>query len=173
MLLVFAILLTVSKQAEAQLGFGIGLAAPLSGRNIATDAELFGGGIVHVTQRLDASPQLLGEFHYAFKINDKVGVGPAMGFMPRVDFGSASSLEKESPVSAGFGMVVQCGMGSRKQKLNFGIMWAISVPIDQVGDLWQDGFQAPRTLQDIPIVPQIEHKSVSRVMFTMSVSGIF
>lgn len=165
-------LLLSASPAFAQVQVGIGLGAPVSGRYIPLDGHIDSTGEVTIDRTLDSSPQLVVQVLRTFKLKEKLGVGPFLGFCPKVDFGTSSNTSAETPLGAGFGFLISTNAGA-KQRINFGLMWLITPPMSQVNPAWRDGFQAPRTSQGIPQDIRLEKSSVSRIMLTMTVSGIF
>lgn len=171
-ILVIAAIIFAASTAYAQVEVGLGLGAPLTAANIPTEAHLDGSGIVHVDKTLDASPQIMVEVHRVFKMNEKYGVGPFIGFAPKIDFGLATNNQTEQPIGAGFGMLTSIHAG-QKYRLNVGLMWLITGAVKQVDPAWQDGFQAPRNRQDLPMDVGHVTKSTNRILLTMTVSGLF
>ena len=171
LLLTGLFLLTISSSAFAQIKLGLGLAVPLSARNIVVTAHVDNAGVVHVDKTLDASPQILVELHRTFKVNKDYEIGPVVGFCPKIDFGSASNSNTEHLVGAGFGLVITKPVSDKKY-INIGVMWIVSSPVSQVNPEWREGFQAPRT-NNIPLDVRTRINSVNRIMFTMTISGLF
>lgn len=167
-----AVFLLAAVPASAQIQMGFGLGAAVMNRSVSTEAHIETGGVVRVDRLLDASPQLIIEFHRSFKVSQNHGVGPMIGIAPHINFGSATNAETEQPVGAGFGGVLSTAAGG-KHRINIGLMWMITAPLYRVDDAWKDGYQAPRGAGDVPLQPRVERRSVNRLMLTMSVSGIF
>lgn len=172
-LLAFLAAITIAAPTYAQgIELGIGITAPLTGRSIVTTASIDDLGIVHATRTLDTAPQIVIEFHKTFKAG-KLGIGPMIGFAPKIDFGTVSNLETEQPLGAGFGIAVQIP-SPRKQKFNVGLLWLITSPVTQLSPDFVDGFQAPRTSISGPPLPlSFERHSVNRICLTLTVSGLF
>jgi hypothetical protein len=162
----------VPATARAQgVEFGVGIAAPVTNRDVVMAAKLDGLGVVRATRSLDASPQLFGELHKVFKVGPKLAMGPMIGFTPAVNLGITSNDQAEQPVGAGFGLLLQVP-SKLKQHINVGVLWLITAPMPQMATGWLDGYQAPRTGQfGTPIEPEFKRASLNRVMLTMTVSG--
>lgn len=169
--LTIAMLLTATS-AFAQVEVGLGLGAPITARSIPTSAHIDNAGTVRVDETLDASPQIVIEVHRTFKLREKLAFGPYLAFAPKIDFGTSSNIGSQTPLGAGFGLLLSTNAGA-KHRINFGGMWLITTPLTQVNPAWRDGFQAPRSSQDLPQEIRFEKGSVSRLMLTMTVSGIF
>jgi hypothetical protein len=167
-----AFVLLISSYSSAQFALGLGIGAPVSGASIATYGHVDSSGVVHIDKTLDASPQILIEVHRLFKMNAKYGVAPFIGFAPKIDLGLATNGAGEQPIGAGFGALLSVAAGG-KYRMNVGAMWLITGPIQQIDPAWQNGFQAPRSRQDLPLDISYTIKSVNRVMLTLTVSGIF
>lgn len=166
------LLLAFASPSFAQVQVGLGLGAPITNRSLVTAAHIDNAGIVRADETLDASPQIVIEIHRTFKLKEKLGFGPYIGFAPKIDFGTSSNVGSATPLGAGFGLLLSTNAGA-KHRLNFGAMWLITTPLTQVNPAWRDGFQAPRSNQDVPQEIRVEKGSVNRLMLTMTVSGIF
>lgn len=165
----------VSAQEEAPfwgISLGVGVVAPLSGRDIVTEAHNDDTGVVRVDRVLDNSPELAIEVHKAFAITDTFGLGPAFLFAPKFDFGSTSNTTSEQPVGVGLGGVVSVDAGG-KRTFNIGLFWMMYEPMDQVSPDFVDGFQAPRDSDDSPISPTFKKSSPNRLVITFTLGGLF
>jgi len=159
-------------RASAQVQVGLGLGAPVVGRVIPTSGHIDNAGVVTIDSTLDSSPQIVVEVHRTFKMAQKVGIGPYLGFAPKVDFGTSSNSGSETPLGAGFGFLVSTDAGA-KHRINIGAMWLITAPVTQINPAWRDGYQAPRSNQGIPQEIRTEKGSVNRLMLTLTFSGLF
>lgn len=169
---IIAIVLMLASPVYAQIQIGVGLGAPIVGNYIPTTGHVDSAGVVTIDSTLDSSPQIVVEVHKTFQVHEKLGIGPFLGFAPKIDFGTASNSQSESPIGAGMGFLVSTSAGG-KHRLNIGLMWLITGPITQVNPAWRDGYQAPRSLQGVPLDLRTERGSVNRVMLTFTVSGMF
>lgn len=170
--LTMLLLLALPSIAHAQIQLGLGLGAAVVGRTIPTSGHVDSAGVVTIDSTLDSSPQIVVEVHRTFKVASKLGIGPFLGFAPKVDFGTTSNAGSETPLGAGFGFLVSTNAGA-KHRINIGAMWLVTAPVTQVNPDWRDGFQAPRTSQGIPQDIRSFKGSVNRLMLTLTVSGIF
>lgn len=157
------------KAQGIELGVGVGV--PISSRDITTEAVVDSFGIVRTARVLDSGPQILVEFHKTFKAG-QMGIGPMIGFVPKIDFGTVTNAETEQPVGAGVGLLVKIPSKS-KQHFNVGVLWVITAPVSKVDAAWQNGFQAPRGVSGIPLPPQFTRSSVNRLMLVTTISGLF
>jgi hypothetical protein len=161
---------TLSYAQGIEMGFGIGV--PLTSRNITTDALVDSLGVVRATRTLDAGPQILLEFHKAFKVKE-LGIGPMIGFLPKIDFGTVTNAESEQPIGAGIGILVKVP-SKTKQHFNIGVLWVVTAPVQKVDSQWVDGFQAPRaSVSGLPLEVQFSRGSTNRLMIVATVSGLF
>jgi hypothetical protein len=159
------------KEEKSGIEFGVGITAPLTQRNIITEAHNDTLGVTRVDRALDGSPQILVELHKTYKVNKSLAVGPMIAFTPKIDMGLTSNTATEQPLGAGFGFIVQIP-SKLKQHINVGAMWLITAPVDQLAPGWQDGFQAPRNGQfGLPMNPEFTRASVHRICLVMTVSG--
>lgn len=163
--------LALSATANAQVRFGMGLAVPVTGTDIVTEASVDASGVVHANKVLDSSPQLFLEIHRTWKMTKDMEIGPMFGVTPKIDFGMLSSDNTEHLIGAGFGLMLTKPVKDKKF-LNFGAMWLITQPVEQLTPEFKDGFQAPRAF-GLPILPVYVTKSVNRMVFYMTVSGLF
>lgn len=164
--------LLLASPVSAQIQLGVGMGAPIVGNYIPTTGHVDSAGVVTIDSTLDSSPQIVVEVHKTFKVHEKLGIGPYLGFAPKVDFGTASNSQSESPIGAGMGFLVSTSAGG-KHRLNIGLMWLITGPVVRVNPAWRDGYQAPRSLQGIPLDIRTERSSANRVMLTFTMSGMF
>lgn len=151
---------------------GVGLASPITGRQIVTGAQVDSFGVLRANAKLDSSPQLFVELHKPFKLGEKFAIGPMVGFAPRVDFGMVGNTEAVQPVAVGFGVAVQIP-SKLKQHINVGLAYVATGPVTQLADGYADGFQVPRGANGTPLGVQFQSKSLSRLMLTFTVSGWF
>ena len=171
LVLIFCFLGMASLVCAQGIELGVGVGVPVSSRNIVTEAMIDSFGVVRTARTLDAGPQILVEFHKTFKAS-QLGIGPMIGFLPKVDFGTVTNAETEQPVGAGLGVLVKIP-SKTKQHFNIGVLWVVTSPVQQIGPEWREGFQAPRGASGLPLPPQFTRQSVNRLMIVTTISGLF
>ena len=172
-LLVVVAALAFPTPAAAQLGIGFGIAAPISGGSIATDAAVDSAGVVRVNRTLDATPRILIEVHRSYSLpGSEVQVGPVMGIAPIFDTGLSTNIGSERGPGIGFGGLVSLPVGETR-KFNIVLMYMIDTPTLRLDGAFQDGFQAPRDINDQPLDPTFRTQSNRTLVLGFTVSGLF
>ena len=169
-----AILGVFAAPASAQLqdigdtGIDLGIGAIFPINEVMLDGVITPGGNFRATAFVPNSPQFAIEFHRAFQVTPRFGIGPM--FYSALSFASTSiSTGGPQPISAGIGAVVTLASGGTRT-FNVGFAYGranVSSIVD--GRLYRDGYPPADGALDVVRTS----RSFGRFVMLISVSGLF